>query len=495
LGDRPWATALFGGLITLVVSLVAGAVFDLRGAGVDDSYIHMHIARNWAAGLGPVFNAGERVEVSTSPGWLALLTLLMWLHVPGPTAASALAAASTTAAGVGVALLAGRLGGWVAALVAPVILALLPAFSIWGATGMETPLAAAVLVWCVWAADRATGVRDAVVVGLLAVALTTVRPESMAIAPVLIGVAILRVPREIRIRAAVAGAAAFALPAVTLLLARHAYFGQWVPNTYMAKMQGIDLAYRMRGVRYVAKFLVLHVPLLAAVGLVPAEERGSVWRVLVVAAGLLAAVAWTGGDHFYYQRLAVPTLVLLCLPLAVTISRASGARRVAGLGLMAAQAPIGLFLTNDLGSLLHEEQTTRTFEEVGRGLRAEPEGTVATIGIGAIAWFSERRILDMVGLADPHIARAPRFAGGKSGHDRGDANYVMERAPEFVLLFAWPTKEPVDDAEEMRQLATLSGCCQSSQQLFKHPQFHEKYEAFDMPLDSGEHQRLWRRKD
>jgi arabinofuranosyltransferase len=45
----------------------------------DDAYISFRYADNWARGLGPVFNAGEKVEGYTNFLWTALLAVLIKL--------------------------------------------------------------------------------------------------------------------------------------------------------------------------------------------------------------------------------------------------------------------------------------------------------------------------------------------------------------------------------------------------------------------------------
>src|SRR3954447_1713669 len=45
----------------------------------DDAFINFRAVRNILEGAGPVFNAGERVEVGTSPLWLWLLAALAWV--------------------------------------------------------------------------------------------------------------------------------------------------------------------------------------------------------------------------------------------------------------------------------------------------------------------------------------------------------------------------------------------------------------------------------
>ena len=41
------------------------------------------------------------------------------------------------------------------------------------------------------------------------------------------------------------------------------------------------------------------------------------------------------------------------------------------------------------------------------------------------------------------------------------------------------------DTALLQQLSTLKGCCQSAEQLLNHPNFHERYEHFDLPLDAA----------
>lgn len=492
---HPLALACLGAAFAVAASWVVRLALDTRGLNVDDAYIHLDIARNWAEGRGPVFNPGEHVEASTSPAWLAVTALGLRLGLSGPAVVTVLEALFAAAAGAFVSLLA-RPAGTLAAIVAPLLFAALPAFATWSASGLETPMAGAALAGTVWLSLRVRGMRGMSGLGLCTALLAAVRPEMMALAPLIVGLAVWRFPREERVRAAMVASVSLAVPVASLLLARHAYYGMWVPNTYVAKVGDAGLAMRVRGARYVLKFLVIHVPLLAGIVLLHREALRRYLPHLAVAGALLVAVAWAGGDHFYYQRLAVPALTLLCLPLATAVATATGGRRVLAGILALAQAPLALFLTADMGSLREEQFSTRLYEEIGDSMNERlPSGTLATIGIGALGWVTRRSILDMVGLADPVIARSPRFPGAKSGHEHGDADYVMRRSPDFVLLFTWPTDAPVDDAEELRQLSTLRGCCQAAQQLLSHPHFRERYEHFDLPVASGKHQRMWRRRD
>src|SRR2546422_3934340 len=58
--------------------------------GIDDAFINFRFAENLAGGLGPVFNAGERVEGYTTPAWVFLLAGLHRLGAPPPAGARGL---------------------------------------------------------------------------------------------------------------------------------------------------------------------------------------------------------------------------------------------------------------------------------------------------------------------------------------------------------------------------------------------------------------------
>ena len=57
------------GLFTIVERAVAG----VSGFPLDDSWIHLHFARNLAEGLGFAYNPGRPIAGSTAPLWTLLL--------------------------------------------------------------------------------------------------------------------------------------------------------------------------------------------------------------------------------------------------------------------------------------------------------------------------------------------------------------------------------------------------------------------------------------
>ena len=72
--SRPVTTALAALPWVLVVALTALNLLHMSRLGPnDDAYITFRVARNLAAGHGPVFNPGEQVLSVTTPGYMLLL--------------------------------------------------------------------------------------------------------------------------------------------------------------------------------------------------------------------------------------------------------------------------------------------------------------------------------------------------------------------------------------------------------------------------------------
>ncbi|HXG02184.1 MAG TPA: hypothetical protein VNO23_02050, partial [Candidatus Binatia bacterium] len=131
-----------------VVPLLLFLIAERRIAGatgfpLDDSWIHLHFARNLAEGAGFAYNPGVPVAGSTAPLWTLLLGVAFALAGPSILLVKALGVAAAAAA----ALLTGLAAlGWGAAPATATAagLALLAAGPmVWGAlSGMEVPLAA-----------------------------------------------------------------------------------------------------------------------------------------------------------------------------------------------------------------------------------------------------------------------------------------------------------------------------------------------------------------
>jgi hypothetical protein len=446
---------------------------------VDDAFIVYRYAANLAHGYGFVFNPGERVEGVTCFLWTLILApfsvlgrslprVAPWLTaiagllivglLPG-TAARLRRAASTGAAIDAPRAATTDAGDWLAAA----LLAAHPAFAYWSVGALETvPYALLLLLALRDQIDeqaRGAGMRSAVWLGVASL----VRPETPVVAAAL-GLGRLidgpgGAPRE---RAAgvarwLAIVAAFLVP---FLIFRRLYFGDWLPNTYYAKtglglMTNLDL-----GRQYTLPFLASLAPSFGSIAL-PAAAAGLAllvallaWAlprpvlrsVALVVCGVGAGVLLDGGDWMFLHRFWVPALAPMILMLAsaaralaaaASSSAAGGAERprAARLAIGAAAIVLGAsYVTYGVserngpeGLLVNAAGYRFAHHEVADFLkeRARPGDLVALMDVGIIGYESGLGVLDISGLTDPRVARAP---GG----------FLEKQYPVAALLAAGP---------------------------------------------------------
>ncbi len=331
-----------GGARRLELALRAAPVLVLVVLGwthrwvEEDAFINFRVVDQIRAGHGPVFNVGQRVEVATSPLWLAMLTVartvlpfvrLEYLSIVGGLVLTgfglwwAQAGAARLWRGDGRALMV-PFGA--------VALAALPASWEWATSGLENGLSVAWLgaVMLVLAtvgrrelSPPTTTTARLVGAGVLLGLGPLVRPDLTIMSVVaVVAVLLTRRLRGARLAAFVLGA--LALPVVVELF-RMGYYGVLVPNTALAKDAGGT--YWANGWNYLVDLVAtywLWIPLLAvaaiAVLLLTRAQRAS-WIValaLPIAALLHTLyIVKTGGDYLH-ARLLMPSLFALLAPFA-----------------------------------------------------------------------------------------------------------------------------------------------------------------------------------
>lgn len=433
-------------VVVAAAAVVAGALALHLRMLFDDSFIGFRYADNLGRGRGLVFNPGERVEGYTCLLWVLLLAavaragldVVAWSHFLG--AAAAAATVVVTAA------LATRLvppsPRW-ARLVAPILLATHPAFALWAGSGMETALFAllvsgATLAWVRDPGGAASGV-------LLALGAMT-RPEG-----VLWGAAFAadQLRHGLRRWAWLAAAVVLLLPQQ---LWRLAYYGYPLPNTFYAKVGG-GVAALGGGLDYLTASLgpgggaILGA--LAALGIAADRSHRALWLTLL---GLVAAyVVWVGGDVFPMHRFLVPVLPVVTALAAAGVAAAWErlGRRTASMGLAFVGVGLVFLYARELERAEFTAAASTRLCIVARGVagylaRATgPEEPIAAMGVGVLAYYGDRPVVDMLGLTDVHIAhREVPMGTGVRGHEKYDADYVLSRRPAFIVL---PSHEALID--------------------------------------------------
>lgn len=465
----------------LICLVAVGLIFSLEP--IDDTYISLQYAKHFAQGNGLVFNPGERVEGYTCFLWVLLLGLIK-AAIPAVN----LVALSTwlgVTAGVGTllilhrfALLIGRrpdgLPDESTRNVHLTLFLLAGNFTLtfWLFSGMETGLylllsTAASYQFCSFLhrTEHPSG-RSLMPASIFWMLALMTRPETaLPVAVTVLFILARRGPGRWR------SFGFFLLPFILIYTPyffwRFAYYGYLLPNTFYAKVGGLHWANAEQGFNYILRGLVPYLPLFLPLGirLVRTRMRLSVPRLYLLAllATTLVAVIFTGADHFRELRYFIymlPPLFLLTFDEITTISARCSEylfrdRPPALLyksqlaGLLALLMFLTLFVHRDLGFKLctiSGGHFAARMADLGRrlGQLTRPEELIATPAIGAIAYFSDRRVIDMCGLADTVIAHTdvPRNRGMRE-HERYNTEYLLGREPSYIVLISNCTKEEV----------------------------------------------------
>jgi arabinofuranosyltransferase len=400
---------------------------------------------NWVLGHGLVFNPGERVMGYSNFLWLVLLYPFALLGVPAHTAARVLGTLFAWGTLVRTYLyvrhtLAGRLPA------AAAVLSLVSSgtFALWIFGGLAAQLLAFLLTLGVTGALQITRVaaRDRFVwLGLVFGLASITRPEAIAYAaPTAAWLWLCRRDRERFIDVVVFAGVASSF-AVALSLAAWLYYGDPLPNTYYAKALPLGDALVARGLTMTRKFASDYrwVP----AGIVVAwvfTTRGSLrargWLPLAVVMTFALFFLRIGGDMLQYHRMWVPVLPMFALLLAEAVDQVH--RPALAMALMALVVALTLpnsFRGRNIASLREGDDFIEGAHLVGQRLAQLPDSTVvAANNVGVIGYESHVRILDMMGLTDSHIARAPGKEVGIAGHESHDGAYVLDQKPDIIIL-------------------------------------------------------------
>ncbi len=298
--------------------------------------ISMRYAANLAHGHGLTWNPGERVEGFTNPLWTLVMALaalvfsqtgaVLAMHILG---ASLLAASAWIFASIAGRLFRGSPPMWVALFEGGFFWLLTETFPLrfWTHMGMEVAglLLSSALAWRL-ALRPPRPLSDGRVLGSIGVLMAIaflLRPDGVlvALAPALLSLSRGR-PTA---RRAVAIFAPLAFAVVTTTVLRHAYYGEWVPNTYRLKMGRFPIGFRLvNGLGFVEPYLrqvALFVGL-GALACVLHRTRRVLW-IAAAPAMLLGYQIYVGGDPWTYWRQLTPgypLLLLLCIHPVVVVS-------------------------------------------------------------------------------------------------------------------------------------------------------------------------------
>jgi hypothetical protein len=279
------------------------------------------------------------------------------------------------------------------------------------------------------------------------------------------------------------------------------YYGDPMPNPFYAKFHPVSAELLGRGYRISKLFVVgyLGVPLIV-IGLWAFATRlrlsSKGWLPLSIVAAFVVFYLRVGGDLQVFYRMWFWMLPMLALLLgeAVAVFSLDRSRQliaaVLTLGLLAASLQHS-FRGKQKDRVVKDEAFVRGALLIGETLAQQnPSASLAANNVGALGYGSGLYVLDMLGLTDRHIAKAPGKKVGIPAHESHDGRYVLDRKPDFIF-YGMPKRypQPVSLAQLVR------GGYPSDMDLKKDPRFPREY-AFDyIRLPDGQLAPVFRRRD
>ncbi len=445
----------------------------------DDAMISMRYAYNLVHGLGPVWNAGERVEGFTNPLWVGLMALVHML--PIPLARTSLVVQWAGAVFMGATLFFVRriverfTDDLFVMLGAVALTAFYSPLISWNLLGMETSLLGLMLAAALTLVLTRSNRFPFWTYVLLAVS-TLVRFD-MVVPYIAVLVVLFYVQKEYRWRHLFWGVGLLALFLIGQTVARYEYYGALLPNTYYLKVTGWPFVLRiLRGLYALVMFIYYSnwVLFLLPLSLLFFRRDWKTVLLLAIILGQIAYSVYVGGDA-WEEHGGANRYIAIVMPLffAIFMLTVEEIRQevVAGFGLrkdaiiLSRVAWLVLFVISILNFNLLvgdwksiERWTFQRRPDYTAGNESNlrialalqettrPGASVAVVGAGTIPYFLPNDYaIDILGKADPVIAhemaRAPMSYADiptmRPGHMKWDYAHTFGQLKPDVIVSIW----------------------------------------------------------
>jgi hypothetical protein len=476
----------------------------------DDALITLRYSQHLADGQGPNWNSDGRVEGYTTFLWMGVHAGFAKLGFDVIDASRALGLSAV----VGAMLVMHRTwsmwadeepaSGFASPIVvaaAVIALALTDGVAFWGFSGMETTAFMALLTLSafLFLQEQRAGGPPWSAVALAATAMT--RPEGLIAVAVTGSFFVIRAGlsddrREALLRFAT-WSAVFLFLYGSYFVWRYTYYDHLLPNTFYAKVESTSALYE-RGLDYVWTYGLRYqlLPLLGgvAVMLTNVRLRWDAAYILALTTAMLTGVVIAGGDEFPYGRMIVPILPLVYIAglagLATLLARVSSSAMQKGV-IAAAVLTLGA-LSLFRGSLEfagpieseRQGQQERAILATWMSENTPPEYTIAAFAVGAIGFYSERDVLDLLGLNDVVIAHSdvPDFGTGFAGHEKYNIDYVLDIVRPEIIITDDAQPGPIS-TEAFRTLAAVPSPVEARNALLRDQRLWLLYEVRSIQIE------------
>jgi hypothetical protein len=444
------------GLLTIVCGLFAYHVW-VNYLLIDDAFISFRYSDNLVRGHGLRWNPGEQpVEGYTNFLWVMLMALGLEFGITPELFSSVLG----IICGIGVLALVFSYGRsqWGAlhplTWVPLIVMCCSRSFTAWCSGGLASmcfTLLGFGAVTAYLSESEAQKRWPLASAGLLAAA-TLCRPEGALFALVLGALFLVEILRARRCWVSLAvWAATYWIVAGAHLAWRISYYGDWVPNTFHVKVNGVwtEQAYKYFTLFSDCYRIVWFLPLLVFAIVFHRTHRNAVFMAVLVS--YLGYLTLVGGDAFEFRLLVVifPYFYLLLMDgIDGLYSVLCKGHRLAGVaigGLVVIALAVATLLGSDrrpvdrdvygvssLRGLRHYwQQRSAESKELRRYIDEgvlPNEFVCAVRGAGVVPYYTRWETVDTLGLSDRYVARLPLEQRGRIAHERRAPHaYLTER--------------------------------------------------------------------
>lgn len=426
----------------------------------DDSYITYRYVRNMFRGWGPVFNFGENVEGYTNFLWMMLLHSLGWLKM-------SLDSIITASLNIGIFLGIATLllvfffskqvfSSGPYAILSVFFLIANGAFVCWSTSGMETVMFAFLITLSAFAylvfkrPQWKYGITS-LCFGIASLA----RPEAYFLwGMTFLHALFMILRRHSSTRDRLRSFLYLTLPYVILVVPhfvwRYSFYGALLPNTFYAKT-GFGMSYLATGFDSIWRFLK-HYGFYGIGLLLPfitlrkkiIKIDSPYFYITYLLVGYCIYIILLGGNVLQIHRFYVPIVPIFYLFLQEGIYKIPLNKRVRTVIVIVIAIAL-LALTHFLPRKHIQHNREREIGLVtkmtltGRWLnQVVPDNEcIAASTIGAVSYYSDKTLIDMLGLTDAYIARNPEHLEGirATWRERNyNTKYLLERNPLFVYF-------------------------------------------------------------
>ena len=429
----------------------------------DDAFISFRYAKNLISGHGLVWNIGEQppIEGYTNFLWVIIISLFMKMGFEPVTVSKAL----NIFFGLCCIFLTYSFSELILQrksflnLTAPVILACCGSFAAWSIEGLETLMFTLFILAAVITYLYETQ-NDKVLFfsAILFVLASLTRPEGLLI----FAVTCLHRFAQFHLlkknpfcRKTVIWFLTFLILYGSYFYWRFNYYGFLFPNTFYAKTGG-GIYQFWRGFRYFVYFTLYNKwPILIALGLPLLFKplRSAIAYLLMLSISFSGYIMLIGGDFFAMFRFFMPIVPLLAIlvqeevisfiqwciklrhPKFIKLSVITLCSSI--FILILAMSLKSSFKGHELFMYFKHQRIANTLASEGKWLHqhAFPDETIASVGIGAISYYSELTTIDRLGITDIHVAHTtmPHMGKGVPGHEKRNFSYILSKKPTYFF--------------------------------------------------------------